>query len=398
MSHDAFREKLLDLAYGELPPRDARRLEAHAEGCAECRAELARIQETRRLMAALPQEPAPERGERILLAAAREAAGRRKARWRIPSWLLAASVVATSIVAVGTVSWRIASMRPGPLERSDSTALLGAPAAPEPGRAESPSAAEPRSPEDEAEASTLAGAPPALGSEAAPAAPAPARKGARPQPALRARPTEEAPVEAERFARAPAPPAPRAAAAEEAEAGFGLAGRIAEAPTPSVASEAKAEAARPSMSLDAPVAAAPTPRAPSRSLAPTSRREEARPGAASAAAAAPERADARARAAELRDADGLRAEIRTFPGCEGESWRKVETDPAGRVVRYVREGRIDGRRLRIEQVFDRDGALARVEVRDLDRPEARIEADALGIRLPERAEEARPDAPPRCDR
>ena len=74
MSQDAFQDRLLDLAYGELSPREAREVEAHAASCPACRAELARIRETRRIMAALPDEPAPEAGERLLLAAAREAA------------------------------------------------------------------------------------------------------------------------------------------------------------------------------------------------------------------------------------------------------------------------------------------------------------------------------------
>ena len=72
MSHERFSERILDLAYGELSPREAGKVEAHAASCAECGAELARIRATRRLMAALPDERAPDRGERVLLAAARE--------------------------------------------------------------------------------------------------------------------------------------------------------------------------------------------------------------------------------------------------------------------------------------------------------------------------------------
>jgi hypothetical protein len=67
-------------------------------------------------------------------------------------------------------------------------------------------------------------------------------------------------------------------------------------------------------------------------------------------------------------------------------------------VRYVREGRIDGRRLRIEHVYAADGALAGVTVRDLDAPGALLDAGAVGLALPARVEEAGIDAPPRCGR
>ena len=73
MTDHAERDLLLDLAYGELDDRAARRVREHVAGCASCRAELDELQGTRRLMSALPELPAPERGERILVAAAREA-------------------------------------------------------------------------------------------------------------------------------------------------------------------------------------------------------------------------------------------------------------------------------------------------------------------------------------
>jgi hypothetical protein len=89
-------------------------------------------------------------------------------------------------------------------------------------------------------------------------------------------------------------------------------------------------------------------------------------------------------------------EVRTFPGCEGEATRRVERDAQGRIVRYVREGTMGGRRLVVEHVYGADGALARATVRDLDRPGAAVDVDALGVVLVVRAEDARPDAPPRC--
>ncbi|HEY6006227.1 MAG TPA: zf-HC2 domain-containing protein, partial [Anaeromyxobacter sp.] len=128
MTHDAFAEKLLDLAYGELPPREAGKVEAHAASCEACRAELARIRETRSLMARLPAEPAPEKGERILFAAARQAAEERAPRRRVPPWLWRSSLVAASVVLVVAVSYRIVAMRPAQLEsKASDEALLGGP-------------------------------------------------------------------------------------------------------------------------------------------------------------------------------------------------------------------------------------------------------------------------------
>ena len=39
MSHERFSERILDLAYGELSPREAGKVEAHAASCAECGAD-----------------------------------------------------------------------------------------------------------------------------------------------------------------------------------------------------------------------------------------------------------------------------------------------------------------------------------------------------------------------
>ena len=75
MTHDALRDLVVDLAIGALAPRQAAEVEAHAEGCAECRAALAGLRATRALVAGLPPLPAPAHGEGLLLAAAREAAG-----------------------------------------------------------------------------------------------------------------------------------------------------------------------------------------------------------------------------------------------------------------------------------------------------------------------------------
>jgi hypothetical protein len=411
MSHDRFHDRLLELAYGELSPREARELEAHAESCADCGAELGRIRATRRIMGALPDERAPDAGERILLAAAHEAVRDRKPRRLLPAWAWSASVVAALVVTVGSVSYRLLAMRPA-AERPGEE-LLGrgpyaeAPPAPEPAEDEAPKAQ--ASPSTAAPAQAPhAPAPPRVAKpsapprskgraladareeparkEAAPAAPAPASPPAERAVASAARPPEAPPAGArdERARRAAEADVEESYAPEEA-AGFAEPPprepppRMAEAPSRSEIATSR------SRSAGAPAAAsAPAPRAPA---------------APEAAAAAPDRsAAALARYSELRAAGLLSAELRTFTDCEGESWRKVERDPEGRIVRYVREGRVAGRRVRVEHLFGADGGLAAVRVRDLDRGGAVIAPGALGLSTPRDASEAGPDAEPRCER
>lgn len=135
MKHETASEKLLELAYGELPPREARAVEAHAAGCDACGPALARIRETRALMAQLPSEPAPERGEVIVLAAAREAADARRRRpLRIlPAWLWGGGLGAVAVAAIAVVSWQLAKSPPQSALRSGGSELMGtAPAAPPP--------------------------------------------------------------------------------------------------------------------------------------------------------------------------------------------------------------------------------------------------------------------------
>jgi hypothetical protein len=374
MTRDAFADRLLDLAYGELSGREAREVEAHAAACEACRAELTRLRETRRIMSALPDEAPGPGGERILLAAAREAAEARAPRRRFPPWLLGAAAAAFSLVVVTAVSYRIVAMRP--LERPDSEALLGGPYATPPPAGPAP-----------------AGAPPIA--KPPPADAAPAVAGA--PPAERAIPhrgpaAEPAPASALRRKAAPAAEE-RTEEAEEAERA---------APPPSRAEAARAEAERaaaPEPSADAELLEAPAPRsaaaAPAAPAAPAGKRAAPAPAAPAPSAAGAE--PLRERAA-IRAPARPGAEIRSFPGCEGETLRRVERDPEGRLVRYVREGRIGGRRLRIEHVYGADGALAGATVRDLDAPGALLDARALGLALPARAEEAGIDAPPRCGR
>jgi hypothetical protein len=372
MSHDAFHDRLLDLAYGELSPREAREVEAHSASCPECGAELARIRATRQTMAALPEEPAPDAGERILLAAAREAAGARRPARLFPRWGWAVSVAAT-LVVVGAVSYRILAMR-APDERAE-TALLGNGAyraAPAPEAADARAVTPPEAePEREAPRATTRDERPTP----VPHAEAPEKKTA-PGRAVRQRADEGA---------GPPPPsagylaAPSAAPARKAE-------------PPAADLAAPEPPASPAPAPAPPAAASSAPRAAARQRAAASEL------AAGADAPASQGDDALARYGALRSAGRLRGEIRTFTSCPGEAWRKVETDPDGRVVSYVREGTIGGRRLRVEAIYGADGRLARTRIRDLADPAAPLRDAAPGEApgTPEKAAEASADAPPRC--
>jgi hypothetical protein len=372
MTHEELRDRLLDLAYGELPRREARRVEEHAASCEACRAELARIRDTRRVMSALPDEqPAPGGAERILIAAAREAVRGRAPRPRFPRWLWGGAVAAASVAAVVAVSYRLLELRPGPLEREGRDALLGDSPyarAPAPPPADAPRGASPRVAPPEAPAPAGRARGKAAEMEGPPPTPSPRQKrtlGAGP-------PADAAP---EPKAQAPEPEARERSAAVDVED----AAPRAAAPDAGARPRAAASAAPPPAATSAARAAAPeTPQ-----------------DAARGDTAAPR---ALARYARLREAGRLRGEIRTFTDCEGEAWRKVETDPSGRVVKYVREGRIGGQRLRIEHVYAEDGALSSATVRDLDEPGAPVDADALGLVLPPRASDAGIGAPPRCGR
>jgi len=218
MTHEAARELLLELAYGELPDREAAAVRAHVDVCEACGEEWARIARTRGAMRGLSPELPPERGERVLLAAARDAAERMGAgrrRSRSPLWRLAAT--AALVVAVGGVSWRLLARREAPPEAApDLRARAAAPAGRPPAAA--PALAEASRPEGKEAVArkanpsregrplspALAGPGPGEGAGSAVAAAAPARAAAED----RARP-----------AKAGAPPALPPAASLEAEVG-----------------------------------------------------------------------------------------------------------------------------------------------------------------------------------
>jgi hypothetical protein len=385
MSHEEIRDRLLDLAYGELSAREARRVEEHAASCEACGAELARIRGTRRLMSALPQEPAPAEGERILLAAAREAARRRAPRTLVPRWAWTAAVAAASVAVVGAVSWRIASMRPEGIGREDPQALMGESRYAQPQQESAVrDAPPPRGGEGRGEgAGSRRAAPSKRFAEAPSPEAAPPARGAPPEPEEQAQANAAAPSAPASpeppVAASPAPPpaatGPRGAEERPAAPARPQRARSAEAAPPQAADEGRDAQARAEAGGEL-----------------ASRAPSAPPAAARAKAAALPVPEAVLRYEELRRSGRLRGELRTFPGCDGELWRKVERDPEGRVVSYEREELAGERRVRVKAIYGPDGVPARVTAQDA------ATSETLGGTRPWVPAAADADGPPRCGR
>ncbi|MBI3182195.1 MAG: zf-HC2 domain-containing protein [Myxococcales bacterium] len=135
-----FEHKLLEFAYGELPPGEARALEAHLKGCSKCAQSLSAIQGVRQTMARLPEEPAPEVGLDSLLAYAEQAARRasvgpspRPTWWRRLVWPLAGATAASLLVVLTVQVVERVSLKPQKgdytVEGAEATAAPAAPAA-----------------------------------------------------------------------------------------------------------------------------------------------------------------------------------------------------------------------------------------------------------------------------
>jgi hypothetical protein len=411
--HDTFREQLLDLAYGELGRGEARALRAHLETCAECRAELGRMNATRSAMSGLGAAPAPERGENVLLAAAREAARARVRKPLLPSWAWGASIGAVAAAAVLVLTLKLAPSLRSPTGEPAADALVGsAPAqAPELPAAPAAPGPEPSSPlvagnEDRAAgdvAHAKEEAKPKRRAFAKKPEPAPEESAEGPAGVARgasAKSEALAADEADRFAdREPAPPPPAAAPAPSAQPE-----RRADAEGASgVRREPSARAA------EAPAAAgllesAESAEAPAE---PALRAKQAAPSAPSKAKAAPlSRAaeDPIALHARLALAGELRTATRTFGDCPGETSRVVESDAAGHVLKVTRRGAAAGNPFLLEQWYGEDGALTAVRWSSEGRvQEVRVgPGRAHGPAVPAFALEPRSatdagiDAPPRC--
>lgn len=80
----AHEDRLLDFAYGELPPSEARQMEQHVQGCSRCSEALEGIRGVRISMSRLPLETAPDAGLESLLAYAQQSARRSASGAELP--------------------------------------------------------------------------------------------------------------------------------------------------------------------------------------------------------------------------------------------------------------------------------------------------------------------------
>jgi anti-sigma factor RsiW len=375
MNHEALREAVVDLALGLLEPRQAREVEAHLAGCPACAAELASLRETRSAMTALPPLPAPERGEAILMAAARQAAeAAADRRPRLPRWFWGAAIGAATAAAALLVTVRL-------------------------GQAPSSSF------QDRADVE-----------ESFVRAPATAPVGAPPASAANARPSRPAPGAGPVAKVSPPPPPPRAAA-PLAEAAVDAPPERASEPTlefklegsgAGVARREEREAVGSERALPPPaggaLAAAPPAVAP-----PDLKRRDATAAFEDRAApatseGAPPPSAAKGAAARLRPealAPAVQGELEGPPDCPRERWRALTRDAAGRVVRRERAGRLAGVDYAVDERFGPGGRLSsavlRLGARELVLDGATLVGDGLepirGLRLAATAAEAEGPAP-----
>lgn len=109
--HD-FADRLLDLAYGELPQPEAKELETHVRGCSQCASALDEIKGVRRVMGQLPAAHEPDTGLESLIAYAEQAARRQAAgpvasagwrRWLAPvlGFTAVAALAAVTLTTLG---------------------------------------------------------------------------------------------------------------------------------------------------------------------------------------------------------------------------------------------------------------------------------------------------------
>ncbi|AKJ02676.1 putative zinc finger protein [Archangium gephyra] len=98
----AHEDRLLDFAYDELPPTEARLVEQHVQGCSRCSETLSDIRGVRTTMSRLPLESAPDAGLESLLAYAQQSARRAAAGPEpAPRWWRRLLAPALSVAALG---------------------------------------------------------------------------------------------------------------------------------------------------------------------------------------------------------------------------------------------------------------------------------------------------------
>ncbi len=105
-----FEDKLLEFAYGELPPNEAVAVDAHVRECTRCTLSLSEISSVRTAMKQLPMEPAPEAGLESLLAyAAQHAKLNARAKVSTPWWrrLIVPVSSVMALVVVGVLATRV---------------------------------------------------------------------------------------------------------------------------------------------------------------------------------------------------------------------------------------------------------------------------------------------------
>jgi hypothetical protein len=368
VTHEACRERLVDLLYGELSPRAAREVEAHLAGCDACRAERDGLAAARGAMRELPPPAPPARGDAVVLAAARRAAQEQRedsfgGALRRFSGRLALGTGLAAIAAYVLVTWSPGNgpteIAPAPPMASDTVAREAATPRAAPSPAGEPAAA--RTPPTAAQREKQS-----LRMDEGTPAPRIAAKGD-----ARARPARSE-------LEAPTPQPSPSLGGGEGDVGTPSASPSAAQPSPApIPSPRPSPPARPAESNA--MARAAAPRSPSSAPAAEDRGEAATPSAPRTALARD--LEARHARGELSDAQ------KRFPPCpggDGDLRRLAWLDAQGHVLKLERE-RAGG--VLVEEWFDEAGRLREARVRDRG-------GWVQGVTVAPSGEERLEDAPP----
>ena len=115
MNCETAKRRMIDLAYGELSPDEARQVEAHVAECGACRADWEDLAASCELIDRASERDSPGRPQvdvLKLLAEARRRDAARARRWRTAAWsaVAAAVVVAAAGIAQIRVEWGSAGL------------------------------------------------------------------------------------------------------------------------------------------------------------------------------------------------------------------------------------------------------------------------------------------------